>query len=281
MSLPPEVRTVTVITPCRNAEDLIARTAESVMQQTAVQSGRVALQYLVCDGASTDRTLAIVREICGDRADVRSAKDGGMYEALAGGFRRAEGDVVCYLNAGDYYAPHALEIVADVFSENARIDWLMGLHVVYNDRGHVIRAHIPFRCRRRLLRKGLLYKIVPFGVQQESTFWRREMLDLVDLDELATFRLAGDAYLWQRFASRCEPVMIETYLGGWTRHEGQLSADMSAYLREFERYRASATVLDYAAAGYDLVEGLAPPRVRKLLNGKLLLRYSMERGRWV
>ena len=276
-----EVRTATVITPCLNAESLIARTVESVMHQTAVSSGRLELQYLVCDGASTDRTVDIVREICGDRAEVHSVQDRSMYEALAGGLRRATGDVVSYLNAGDYYSPHALDVVADVFSENRRLSWLMGLHVVYNERGQVIRAHIPFRCRRRLLRKGLLYKIVPFGVQQESTFWRREMLDLVDMDELASFRLAGDAYMWQCFASQGEPAMVESYLGGWTRHEGQLSADMAAYLGEFDARRRTATPLDYMAAGYDLLEGLAPPPVRKWLNPRRLLRFSMEEGRWV
>ena len=274
------VRRVTVITPCLNAEDLIARTAESLMNQTAVLSGAVELQYLVCDGASTDRTVDVVREICGDRAEIRSEKDGGMYEALAGGLRRATGDVVSYLNAGDYYSPQALEVVAEVFSENARIDWLMGLHVVYNERGQIIRAHIPFRCRRRLLRKGLLYKLTPYGVQQESTFWRREMIDLVDIDELATFRLAGDTYLWQRFAARSEPVMVETYLGGWMRHEGQLSAVMSEYLAEFDPYRESASPLDLAAAGFDLVAGLTPPRLRKMIEGPRLLRYSMDRERW-
>lgn len=274
-------RKMTVITPCLDAEPLIRRTVESVMSQTAVISGRVDLQYLVCDGASSDRTLDIVREVCGDRAEIHSAKDRGMYEALANGLRRATGDVVSYLNAGDFYAADALDVVADIFGEHPEVDWLMGLHVVYNERGHVIRAHIPFRCRRRLLRKGLLYKIVPFGVQQESTFWRRDLLDLVDMDELATFRLAGDMYLWQRFARRSEPAIVESYLGGWTRHGGQLSADMSAYLREFNPYRSRATPLDRAVALYDLVEGLAPPPVRKWLNPKRVFRYSLPEGRWV
>ena len=275
------VRTFTVITPCLNAEALIARTAESLMNQTAVNAGAVQLQYLVCDGASTDRTVEIVREICGDRAEIRSEKDGGMYEALSGGLQRATGDVVSYLNAGDYYSPHALEVVAEVLSENPGIDWLMGLHVVYNERGQIIRAHIPFRCRRRLLRKGLLYKLTPYGVQQESTFWRREMIGLVDMDTLASFRLAGDTYLWQRFAARSEPAMVETYLGGWTRHEGQLSAVMSEYLAEFDPYRGNVSPLDLAAAGFDLVTGLAPPRLRKGIEGRRLLRYSMDRGRWL
>lgn len=275
------VREATIVTPCLNAERLIARTAESVMSQTAVLSGRLKLQYLVCDGASTDRTVDVVREICGDRVDIHVERDRGMYEALANGLRRATGDVVSYLNAGDFYAPTALDVVADILDEHGDVTWLMGLHVVYNESGQVIRAHIPFRCRGRLLRKGLLYKIVPFGVQQESTFWRRNLLELVDLDELASFKLAGDAFLWQRFAGQGEPAIVESYLGGWTRHAGQLSSDMNAYRKEFDAYRGRVGPLDAAAALYDLVEGFAPPPVRKWLNPKRLFRYSMAEGRWV
>ena len=275
------VRSATVVTPCLDAERLIGRTVESVMRQTAVDSGRLDLQYLVCDGASSDRTLEVVKGACGDRVEILSAPDGGMYDALANGFRRATGDVVSYLNAGDIYAPAALDVVADVFEGHPSVDWLMGLHVVYNDRGQVIRAHIPFRCRRRLLRKALLYKIVPFGVQQESTFWRRELLSLVDLDQLAKFRLAGDAYLWQCFARRAEPVMVESYLGGWTRHSGQLSSDMASYLEEMGPYRDRVTPVDLAVAFYDAAEGCLPPRARKWLSPRRLFRYSWQQKRWM
>lgn len=98
---PNKIFTAKVVTPCLNGEALIGRTAESVMAQSAVRPGRLRLQYVVCDGASTDGTLEIVRQICGDRADIVSERDAGMYEALAGGLGHAPGDVVSYLNAGD------------------------------------------------------------------------------------------------------------------------------------------------------------------------------------
>ena len=75
--------------------------------------------------------------------------------------------------------------------------------------------------------------------------------------------------------------MVESYLGGWTRHEGQLSTDMDAYRAEFDRYRGRVTPLDAVAALYDLIEGLAPPPVRKWLNPRRLFRYSLAQGRWV
>ena len=38
-----------------------------------------------------------------------------MYEALAKGLSLATGDVVAYLNAGDYYHPGAFDVISEVF----------------------------------------------------------------------------------------------------------------------------------------------------------------------
>src|SRR5690349_3953356 len=96
-----KISSITIVTPCRNAERYIARTVESILRQTAVQSGRVKLQYIVCDGASTDGTVEVVRKMCGSEATIISEPDRGMYDALGKGLKRATGDVVAYLNAGD------------------------------------------------------------------------------------------------------------------------------------------------------------------------------------
>jgi hypothetical protein len=50
------IRTVTAITPVLNGAPLIARTVESLTNQSAVRSGRLNLTYLLCAGASMDAT---------------------------------------------------------------------------------------------------------------------------------------------------------------------------------------------------------------------------------
>jgi len=278
----PGVSTATVVTPCLNAEKLIARTAESLMNQTAVRSGRLTLQYVVCDGASTDGTVRIVEEICEGRADVVSAQDRSMYDALSTGLRRATGEIVSYLNAGDYYSPTALDVVADVFDAHANVEWLTGLTVGYNDRGQVIRARLPCRYRRRFARKALYgSSLLPWFIQQESTFWRRRLLSLVDLDALATYRLAGDSYLWQCFAREADLVVVESYLGGFAYHRHQLSSDLEAYRRELGALRARASALDIGLAVSDRLEQWAPPQVRKRLNPRGLIRYSVQDEQWL
>lgn len=276
-----KVSTATVITPCRNAERLIRRTAESIMAQTAVRSGRVRLQYLVCDGASTDRTVEVVREVCGDSAEVVSEPDHTMYEAVSKGFRRATGDVVSYLNAGDLYAPTALDVVADVFEQHP-VEWITGMVFRHNSRGQVIRVDLPYRYRRRFIERGLYgSRLLPFFITQEACFWSRRLLSLVDLEKLASYRLAGDYYLWTCFAREAELVIVEAQLGGFAYEPGQLSQSGDAYAKELASFRRPVGPIDLVRSQLDrLAWYFAPPPARKWLNPRGLLRYSLTTNRW-
>jgi glycosyltransferase involved in cell wall biosynthesis len=275
-----KVESITVVTPCRNAERLIRRTAESIVGQTAVASGRVALQYIVCDGASTDDTVAAVRETCGGHVEIVSEPDSGMYDALAKGFRRATGDVVAYLNAGDFYHPSAFEVVADVF-EQGNVEWLTGMYYVCNARGEVVRSLLPHRFRRRFIRQGIYGRFLPVFIQQEATFWSRRLLQTVDLERLASFRLAGDFYLWKSFASRAELAIVDTFLGAFVRHDGQQSEDRDGYRKEMDLVRDRFRPWDLGLAALDGATWLCvPAEVKKRLNPQLLFQWDDGARRW-
>lgn len=271
------ITSATIVTPCRDAGRVIGATAESILGQTAVRSGRLRLQFLVCDGGSRDDTVEVVRRICGDRAQVRSEPDGGMYDALAKGLRAATGDVVAYLNAGDVYHPAALDVVADVM-EGTGARWLTGMRVTCNERLQVTEALLPYRYRPNLLRRGLYGRVLPF-LQQESTFWRRELLAGVDLVRLARLRLAGDFYLWSCFAAEAEPTIVEAYLGGFTVHRGQQSEQRAAYLAELESLRAPDHLGHRLLAWLEGRLWNLPAPWKKRLNPHLV-RYDHAEGRW-
>jgi hypothetical protein len=222
-----------------------------------------------------------VRRICGDAAEILSEPDTSMYHALAKGFRRAEGDIVSYLNAGDVYARTALDVVADVFEQHD-VEWITGLAVLEDNRGQVIWAHLPYRYRARLLRKGLYgTRLLPWFLQQESTFWLRRLVSLVDLERLATFRLAGDSYLWSCFARESEPVIVDSHLGAFALHDNQLSADVQGYHDELRRkVREAPNAADVALALFDRAAGMAPIRVRKKLNPRGLLLSQVKADCW-
>jgi len=273
-----QVRTISVVTPCRDAEALIGPTLASVLGQRAVAAGRVALQYLVVDGASSDGTVERIRALAGDRVELVSEPDGGMYDALAKGLRRCRGEVVAYLNAGDLYDAGAFDVVADVM-ESHDVRWLTGLRVTRNERLEVVEVLLPYRYRRALIRQGAYGRVLPF-LQQESTFWARGLLETVDLEALARLRYAGDFLLWRSFAERAELVVVEAQLGGFTYHPGQRSEDLSAYREEFERLAEPLTRAARLRAQVDRRLWALPSPVKKWLAGAAFLRYDLRARAW-
>ena len=223
---------VTIITPCRNAGKLLADTIASLRGQSAVQSGDVHLQHLVMDAASTDDTRDVVAKF--SEVEFQSKPDSGMYDALAGGLLQARGDVIGYLNAGDILHPHAFDVLAEVFA-NPGVDWVTGYATQINERLQLTAAWRPTRYRREFVANGFYADDrYPSCIQQESTFWSKRLNQTVDLERLRTFKLAGDFFLWTEFARMSELHSINSLLGAFRIHHGQLSENMADYRREVE-----------------------------------------------
>lgn len=269
---------VAVVTPCRNAAPWIAETVESVLAQTALRNGRAELDYVIVDGASDDGTAEVAARAGGSRVTVVSEPDQSMYDALAKGLRRVDGAVTCYLNAGDLYAPTAFDVVLDVLREST-VSWLTGYDAYYNSKGHVIGLRLPFRYRRSFVRRGVYGMRLP-AIQQETTFWRSALNDLVDLDVLASYRLAGDHYLWHRFASEHDLYVVAAFLGGFRYHGDHLSGDMAAYREEARRHASGPRPYELPLVALDRLTWRAPERVKKAWNPHLL-RYDRRSDRWV
>ena len=108
---------ISIITISYNSEAVIAKTIESVLNQD--YKGKV--EYLIIDGASSDRTVEIAEsyrpqfEAKGRQYVITSEPDNGIYDAMNKGIRKASGDIVGILNSGDWYEPAALRIVASTY----------------------------------------------------------------------------------------------------------------------------------------------------------------------
>lgn len=112
---------ISVITVCYNSEATLARALQSVADQDWPR-----VEHIVVDGASTDNTQAIIERFRPRLAHVVSESDQGIYDAMNKGLDRANGDIVCFLNADDQYAhPQALSRVAMQMHE-LNLDAMMG-----------------------------------------------------------------------------------------------------------------------------------------------------------
>ena len=96
----------TVVTITYNAETVLQRTLDSVFAQTYK-----GVEHLIIDGASKDRTLALV-EAYKQKSDesetehkviIQSEPDHGIYDAMNKGLTQTSGDYIVFMNAGDCF----------------------------------------------------------------------------------------------------------------------------------------------------------------------------------
>ena len=117
---------ITVVTPCLNGARYIAEAIESVSRQDYPD-----YEHIIVDGASTDGTLALLREYA--RLAVFSEPDRGSHDAMNKGVARATGEIVGFLNVDDSYPEGTLLTVGAAFARHPEAEVVVGDTVVYED----------------------------------------------------------------------------------------------------------------------------------------------------
>ena len=97
-----------VITPSFRNSEWLKLCIASVADQSGAE-----FEHIVQDSCSDDGTQDWLTKDSRVRAFIE--KDGGMYDAVNRGYRRATGDILCYLNCDEQYLPGALATVRKVF----------------------------------------------------------------------------------------------------------------------------------------------------------------------
>ena len=111
---------ITVITVVKNSEKTIERCINSVIDQTYQN-----YEYIIIDGNSSDSTSMIINKY-EDKINIHiTENDMGIWDAMNKGLKLANGEIVGFLNADDFYYPNALELVNKYFFDN-KIDFLFG-----------------------------------------------------------------------------------------------------------------------------------------------------------
>jgi glycosyltransferase len=88
-----------IITVCFNSVATIEDTIKSVLTQDYKD-----IEHIVVDGGSTDGTLGILAKYRNRIARCISEPDKGIYDAMNKGYGLATGEIIGFLNSGDFYA---------------------------------------------------------------------------------------------------------------------------------------------------------------------------------
>ncbi len=111
---------ISIITVVKNAENTIEKCIKSILNQNYKN-----VQYIIIDGNSTDNTKKIIEKYRNKVSLIISEDDNGIWDAMNKGIKLAEGEILGFINADDFYYENSLKIVNKYFIEE-NIDFLFG-----------------------------------------------------------------------------------------------------------------------------------------------------------
>lgn len=235
---------ISVVTPSFNQGCYIAETIESVLQQ-----GYPNVEHIIIDGGSTDDTMQVVGRYRSKLVHVVSEPDRGQSDALNKGFRLATGDILCWLNSDDQFAPGALAAVAMAFATH-EVDLVSGICDLYKD-GKLVRRHMTSCADGPLPLQDLLD--LDNGWNAGQFFYQPEVFFSRLLWVRAGARVHEDCHysmdyeLWCRFAHVGAKLhVIGAPLARFRMHPEQKTADPAKFKKELivvrDRFAATHSI---------------------------------------
>ena len=251
---------VSVVTVCRNAERVLPGALASLQCQSYADR-----EWVVIDGASTDRTIRIVKSSDERLGNWVSEPDTGIYNAMNKGWQRATGDIVYFLNADDAFSDASvLESVAALFEADPALDLAIG-EVIYR---HLDGA----RTRRSFSHLGRT-TIVFEDLCHQAVFARRRLFERIGgFNE--TYRINADFdWLIRVFRSNSKirwlhyPVANFSDGGAHTRDRNKLVA---------ERRQVRLQYVSPLALSTGLFLGKVINRLHRVVRGRRIGHWSLE-----
>ena len=174
---------LSIVTVNRNDEAGLTLTAASVAPLVGPE-----VEWLVIDGGSSDGSPEVINRYHKLITYAQSRPDGGVYDAMNQGLRRARGRFVLFMNAGDRFAaPDSLDPLLPLLAADGAPDLLFGGAILELPCGRrVVRAA---RSPDRYLRYGL-------PACHQATVFRREAHLEAFYDP--AYRITGDYALIAR-----------------------------------------------------------------------------------
>lgn len=165
-----------IITVNFNNKEGLRKTIESVIHQTFRD-----FEFIVIDGGSTDGSTDILKEYDAQIDYWESEPDGGIYQGMNKGIKKATGDYLNFMNSGDcFYAPNVLEEVSCSLSD---ADFIVGKDYHYDDETH--RGHTSIQPPRTTMIHFFVATL-----DHQSSFIKRELFKYSLYDE--SYRLVSD-----------------------------------------------------------------------------------------
>lgn len=257
-----------VATPTHNYGRFLADAIISIRDQQHVR-----VRHHVQDASSTDGTAEVLCEAVWEGMSATSEPDRGQCDALNRAFRLVPHDAryLGWLNADEFYLPHALAMVQCAFERDPGIDVVYGDSLYVDEQGRLLRLVAQHRFSETVLRS-----LPHLYINTSSTFFRRRGLSdgALRLDE--TFRQTMDLELLVRLSKSGRRFgYLPAPLSGFRVHEGQLTKLQGPELADAEHRRVEQ---QFGYRAHRRV-GRLLHRAYKLADGAYLRETQMRRYR--
>lgn len=165
-----------IITVNFNNKEGLRKTIESVIHQTYRD-----FEYIIIDGGSTDGSTEVIKEYDTQIDYWVSEHDGGIYQGMNKGIKKAKGDYLNFMNSGDCF--YSSDILEKVSHYNSDADFIVGKDYHYNSETNQGHASI------QPPRTTMIHFFVA-TLDHQSSFIKRELFNDSLYDE--NYRLVSD-----------------------------------------------------------------------------------------
>jgi glycosyltransferase involved in cell wall biosynthesis len=175
-----------VISPSWNQGEFLGESIDSVLRQ-----GDIDFEHLIFDNCSTDSTAEVVLGY--PHVRFVSEPDRGQSDAINKGFLAARGEIICWLNSDDAYAPELFKRLREIFADPS-VDVVFGdvLQKNYDGSSDQV-AHAQFERREDLVR----WWSRDVKLHQPAIFFRRSVREEIGLLDESLHYVMDYEYWWR------------------------------------------------------------------------------------
>jgi glycosyltransferase involved in cell wall biosynthesis len=217
-----------IITPSFRNSQWLKLCIASVADQAGVQ-----FEHIVQDAGSDDGTLDWLTQ--DQRVQAFVERDRGMYDAVNRGYRRAQGQLLAYLNCDEQYLPGALAKVKEFFDRHPEVEVAFGHSLVVDGDGNYL-------CERKVLTPQLLHTWTSCSLSflTAANFLRRQVVSERKLLFREDLRDVGDVeWALRLIRSKVKMAVVPVFTSIFTETGVNMNLGANA-ARERTEYLAAA-----------------------------------------